>query len=526
MRVLSKKGTVVPLRGSTTKFGIVVDVEDEEIVKRLEAIPGLVLNAPESRYEGRIDAVAAACFRLGLKMPSVPVKPVKCVFTYPMKEYQKEGVLKVKTMASIHGGAILADDMGLGKTRQGIAWAVSNGGRVFVVGPAYVRDTWGDELTKLGITDWCVLEPAATKKQKKAWDDSHSKAWVITSYALADRAFDAAFADTPPRTLLIDEMHNLRGRDAKRFDAIRNVAAQVDHKLGLTGTPQWSRVRDWWAILSILLGTTFGTRYVFDVAYCNGRKNEHGGWDNSGATNTEELKARLSYYMVRRTKAEVAKELPKLTRQVIWSEATDEATVAFHQAIGTRSPGSTQAALNATLAGKMDAAIDLAVQAKQFLLFTYLKSHAHQMAKALAEEYDTPCVCLTGEIDPAKRQAMVRDAVARKIGVVATIDSAGTGIDGLQKSISVGIMHALDYVPIKMAQAEGRLDRIGQPLPVMWYYLAMKDSMDSLAVKTIVGKLDQTRAVMGQNEAKGLRDALSDSASDTESSLRSLYDSL
>jgi SNF2 family DNA or RNA helicase len=123
---------------------------------------------------------------------------------------------------------------------------------------------------------------------------------------------------------------------------------------------------------------------------------------------------------------------------------------------------------------------------------------------------------------------LVRDAVSRKVGVVATIDSVGTGIDGLQTSISVGIMHALDYVPIKMAQAEGRLDRIGQNLPVTWYYLAMKDSMDSLAIKSIVNKLDATRAIMGQNEAKGLRDSLSDSSSiaNSEASLRSLYESL
>lgn len=521
------------LPGKLSTYGLIFNVDNEELVRKLETIPGIAINPRESRAEGRVDAIAAACFRLGVPPPKRKEEKVDLsklpTKELGLKEYQVNGITFCKSVAKNSYGAILADDMGLGKTRQSIGFALANGGRNFIIGPAYVRDTWANELIKLGITDLVVLEPGTTKKNKLAWDTAHGKRWVITSYALADRAFDAAFAEGPPRNLLIDEFHNLRGREAKRTKEISNIAAQVDYKIGLTGTPQWSRPRDWWALLSILFGNAFGSRYSFDSAYCGGRKNEHGGWDNSGATNTDELKLRLSYYMIRRTKTEVARELPKLTRQVIWMDADDSATVAFHHALAHKTSKATATALQATLNGKIEAALNLASEAKQFLLFTYMKSHAHQIAKILSEEMDTPCVLLTGDIDPSERQALVRQAVTRKMGVVATIDSAGTGIDGLQNSISVGIMHALDYVPIKMAQAEGRLDRIGQVAPVMWYYLAMKDSMDAVVVKSIVGKMDQNRAILGQNEGKQLRDALSDSANlegADENYLRDLYASL
>lgn len=508
------------------KYAITVNTDDESLVEMLSSVPGLCLDRDNSRFVGRIDAVAAACHRLGVQ----PIPPAVTLGAYntaiPLKDYQFVGASTCKTLANTHGAALLADDMGLGKSRQAISFAIANKGRTFIVCPAAVRDTWAEELTKLGISDFAILEPTATKKGAKVWKESVTKQWVITSYALADKAFDAAFTDSPPRTLVIDEFHNLRGRDAQRSRNIRNIAAQVDYKLGLTGTPQWSRVRDWWSLLSVLFGNAFGNRYVFDTAYCNGRKNEHGGWDNSGATNTEELKLRLSYYMVRRTKAEVAKELPKLTRQVLWVDADDKATVAFHQAISTKNSHATQAAFQATLSGKIEAAVELAVQAKQFLLFTYLKSHAHQIAKVLNEELDTPCVCLTGDSSPTERQALVQQAISRNIGVVATIDSAGTGINGLQTHISVGIFHALDYVPIKLAQAEARLERIGQLLPVNWYYIAMKDSVDSLVVKTIISKLDATRAILGEDSNLPLRNTIADSSGDETSTLKALYDSL
>lgn len=523
MKSLARVSEVKPGR-----YGLLVDIDDEKLRKKLEGIPGLVINESESRAEGRIDAVAAACFRLGIDAPPRHGKiEVKLPKNIPLKKYQEAGIAMAKAIMAKHGGCLLADDMGLGKTRQAIVNATTYGGRILVVGPAFAREVWRDELTKLGEKDHVILEPAGTKKQKEAWLVSPEKRWVVTSFALAGRAFATAFADDAPRVLILDEFHNLRGRDAERSKEIRGIAAQVDYKIGLTGTPQWSRLRDWWMLLSILYGNTFGNQYDFDKAYCGGRKNEHGGWDNYGATNQDELKKRLTYYMIRRTKGEVADELPKCQRQVLWVDPTKEAQIAFHHAIAKRSAKNAISALQSTLQGKIDAALEIASQAKQFLLFTYLKSHAHQMAKVLAEDFDTPCVCLTGDLNPAQRQAVIRDAVARKIGVVATIDSAGTGINGLQQTISVGIMHCLDYVPIKMAQAEGRLDRIGQTSPVMWYYLAMKDSMDSLAVKTIVHKMDQVRAIMGQNENKELRDALSDSADPSNvEALEALYEAL
>jgi len=510
-------------------WGLRIDLESAE---QLAEIPGLSVNTFESRAEGLIDAVAAACRILNRPLPPTRQPHENVIDNLPpLHPYQLQGVGLLHAITKEVGSAILADDMGLGKTRQAIAFTKSRDGRVLVVCPAFVRESWRAELQRLGEDSVSVLGPILRKSDEAEWENARHSRWVVTSYdhRMMEKAWGAAFAASSPAFFIMDEAHRLRGRDAKRTKLAKEIAALSNIRLMLTGTPMWSRPRDFYALLAILFGTRFGNQYNFDRRYCNGGVNEHGGWDNKGATNAEELKCRLAYYMVRRERHEVAAQLPSLTRQVIWCDPSKEAEIAFHRALLTKDPGSTHAALLATHKAKVEAALHLAHEAKRFLLLTYRKSLAHQMAEELNAD-GTPCLCITGEMSTPDRQAAVRQAQASKCGIVATIDSIYEGVDGIQHVADVGIMHALDYVPLKMAQAEARLHRLGQVSPVSWFYLACKDSMDSLVVNTIVNKMDQNRAIMGQHVNRELRDSLADSAgmSDTGAAeaLRALYESL
>lgn len=504
-------------------------------VEIIEDVPGLLINRRESRAEGLVDAVAAAAYRLGRPAPPPPVavhlgRPEGLV-NFGLHPYQEEGVGLLNAITKETGSAILADDMGLGKSRQAIAFTASLPGRVFVICPAFVRESWRAELRRLSESSVAILGPARTEADAAEWGAAATAKWVVTSYhhGMMEKAYETAFASQPPTHLILDEAHRLRGRGAKRTAIAKEVGALSTYRLMLTGTPMWSRPRDFYSLLAVLFGKRFGTQYQFDAAYCGGGVNEHGGWQNKGATKTEELKRRLAYYMIRRERADVAHELPALQRQVIWCDADKEASVAFHRAILAKSPEATHAALLATHQAKTEAAMHYASEAKRFLLLTYRKSLAHQMANMLNDE-GTPCVCITGDLPTPKRQALVTQAKEQRIGIVATIDSIYEGVDGIQYVAEVGIMHALDYVPLKMAQAEARLHRLGQQAPVIWYYLACRDSMDSLVVKTIVDKMDANRAIMGQHVGRELRDSLSDSAGmegeGEAKALKALYDSL
>lgn len=482
-------------------------------------IPGLRVSRGVGR--GSIDAVAAAAHAMSREV-SVPMYvPLIASGLDSLRPYQREGVARIVEILKQNGGAILADDMGLGKTRQAITVArlLVGGGRVIVLCPASVRETWRKEVG--GSSALAILGPPSSPHYKSDWDIAPHASIIVTSYELADRAFDAAFPNTAPTIMILDEAHMLRGRDAKRAKKALNIARLTPYRLALTGTPMWDRPRDLYKLLDLLHGSqTWGTWHSFDSRYCAGKFDQWGGWDNRGLTNADELRLRLSYYMVRRTKAEVAAELPKFVRQTLWIEPVPKAVQAFQAAMVRRAPGDTYQALRATLEGKMDACIELAAQAGKFLLLTWLKEHARHMHERLPNS-----LLITGDIPHQERQARIDAARRDGLGIVATIDSVGTGVDGLQHVASVGITHAIDFVPIKLMQAEARLDRIGQANPITWYYVAMRETMDQMVVEQVVEKLKQSVAVIGEGEALAAN-LTAGTLQDEEAALSALYASM
>lgn len=466
--------------------------------KLVENIPGLHMGSGE--VIGSWDALevyrqrGGSAFKLPLQLNKGLTR-----FTHPkLHAYQCAGVAFILHRWQHAGSCILADDMGLGKTAQAITAcdAVGIDGIILVVCPASVRLTWEKEITRWSrAPDVQVL--------KKGTDILRAGVrWVVTSYELM-RDMDPIYASI----VIMDEAHNFAGRHAKRAKKLQNTAACAQYRIAITGTPIWSRPRDYWMLFNILFGRTFGSSWDFDMAYCGGKLNDHGGLENKGATRTNELKFRTSFYQLRRLKADVAKELPALTRQILWVEPTPKATAEMKHAILHRNKGATYEALSAALDGKMQAAMEQAAQAKQFLLFTWQKRHARFMQEKL-EEAGTPCVLITGDTSQNERRSLVELAVAQKCGVVATIDSCGTGVDGLQHVANIGIFHSTDFVPLKLLQAEKRLDRLGQTQPVQWLYIMMRESMDQWVGELVVEKLAQYTSLMGKDEADVLRSAL------------------
>lgn len=480
--------------------------------------PGVRVNNESGEAFGSLDGLAALAFRLGKQFPRPltwrEMTPLND-YDIGLRDYQVNGVEWLINALQKNRGAVLADDMGLGKTLQSITLAQYvagpriDGGRILVAAPAAARETWREELAKWApAQSVAILGPGTTKAAKAEWSRAEAAKWVVSSYDLitTGKVEAAAFKNDSPTLVIMDEAHRLKGRKALRAKALLQTCALAQYRIALTGTPIWDRPRDLWMLLNILLGSRFGNQWDFDLAYCGADINDHGGWENAGATNIEELRLRLSYYMLRREKAEVASDLPPLTRIVRWLEPSPKAKKEYEKVQLGLTQGALHNAVAATLEGKLQEAMDLATEARKFLLFTWLKSHAFQMHKMLNEQ-GTPCVLVTGEDSTETRQAHIRTAREKGWGVVATVDSASEAIN-MQGVASVGIMHVIDWVPTKLAQAEARIHRIGQSDPVTWTYLAMKDSVDELIVPAVVQKLDTFIGAMGAKAAQGLRDEL------------------
>lgn len=468
-------------------------------------IPGLQVGNGVAR--GWPDAIQAAVYRLGGKWALTGAadfeakllkKEADVLLSSDLRNYQKSGILKLHTLLKTYGGALLADDMGLGKTRQVIELAKILGGKTVVVCQASQRETWRDEVKK-----WWPEASIYVMEPGHRTPTYETNFLVVPSADFAKENYEPPFYAT---LLVLEEAHQLRGRTTKRGKALQTYAPMCLYRLLVTGTPNYNLPRDLWLPLSLALGGAFGSGFQFNLAYCAAKLNAHGAWEAKGISNAEELQRRLNHYMVRRTKAEVADELPSITRQVVWVPEQRTASEAFKRCVLQKSTKLRQRAIEATLKGKYEVCTEIAVKAGRSLTLTW----RHEDVDKLAELYTKAGLAvrpLTGGHTPKKRQAVVKEATSSGASIVATIDSIGTGVN-MQGVASTGIMHALDNVPLKMAQGEARLHRLGQTEPVTWYYPAMRDSIDELTVERVVQKMDHYRALMGRDENTALRDDL------------------
>jgi len=226
-----------------------------------------------------------------------------------LRHYQQAGVAWMGRLAHWRAGAVLADEMGLGKTVQTLAILAHRAaeGPALVVAPTSVVPNWMAEAARfapaLRLRDYRGAQRQDGLRGLGAGDV------VLTSYAIA--ALDAQeLAAVRFATLVLDEAHAIKNAASERAKALRAVAMNADWRLGLTGTPIENHLGELWSLMRVispgLLGSweQFRARYAIPI--------EKFGDD----ARRQSLAALLRPFLLRRTKAEVARELPPRTEIV------------------------------------------------------------------------------------------------------------------------------------------------------------------------------------------------------------------
>ena len=234
----------------------------------------------------------------------------------PLRDYQRRGLDFLSYLASFRFGGILADDMGTGKTSQVIAHVAKrkqDEGEVpvLVIAPTSVTHTWENEIKKFAPSLRTLRLQSGSDRAAK-YESIHDYDVVVTSYALA--RLDAQQLERFRfRTLVLDEAQNTKNPGSQIAKVVRGL--QADHRLALTGTPVENSLRDLWAIFGFvepgLLGSEASFRRRFELPIADG--------DEAAAAS---LRSRLEPFVLRRTKEDVAKELPERTEAVIECELT------------------------------------------------------------------------------------------------------------------------------------------------------------------------------------------------------------
>jgi superfamily II DNA or RNA helicase len=235
-------------------------------------------------------------------------------FKGELREYQRAGLGWMRFLKECGLGGILADDMGLGKTVQALAYLESRrqeaAGPSLVVVPRSLLHNWVAEAGRFAPA-LRILQHWGLGRAKDARGFEGADV-VLTTYGtlrldapfLKDAAFDL---------VILDEAQAIKNGESATAKAARLLRGA--HRLALSGTPIENHLGELWSLMEFLNPGMLGSAAVFRGAL------EAGG-DLGGEGRTLLARA-LRPFILRRTKDQVAPELPPRTEQTILVEFDD-----------------------------------------------------------------------------------------------------------------------------------------------------------------------------------------------------------
>lgn len=220
-----------------------------------------------------------------------------------LRPYQEQGLSWLKFIHDLGTGGILADDMGLGKTVQTIALLLlekqeNKDLRVLIVAPTSVVSNWMREIERFGKTLTTALWHGAGRKEQQK--ELTSANVIITSYALLRRDIDL-LTKLQLDYVILDEAQAIKNPHSATAQAAKELSPR--RRLALTGTPIENRLTEIWSIFDFVSPGILPPLPKFEERFS--RPIDQG--DSKAAAR---LKAIIHPFILRRTKIEVAKDLP------------------------------------------------------------------------------------------------------------------------------------------------------------------------------------------------------------------------
>ncbi len=234
-----------------------------------------------------------------------------------LRPYQKDGLNWLVFLHDNTLGGCLADDMGLGKTLQSIAFlqylkdqkSKKQNAPSLVVSPTSLIFNWINEFEKFAPQLKTITFTGPKRKELK---DKFSEVDVVmTTYGSLIK--DIEFHKTQNYNyVILDESQAIKNPNSQRFKAVRLLKAY--NRLVLTGTPIENNTFDLYSQFNFINPGIFGSVKHFRSTFSDAIDKEQDEY-------TSELLSKIiKPFILRRTKAQVAKELPNKTESMIYCE--------------------------------------------------------------------------------------------------------------------------------------------------------------------------------------------------------------
>jgi SNF2 family DNA or RNA helicase len=490
--------------------------------QRLHALQlaGRVKNLMPERV---IEAIAARAEEIKTRVtPDLPAG-----LNASLRPYQTEGFHFLAYLTTNNFGGILADDMGLGKTVQTLAWLLwlrnrpvepmpefSSKGKKktasihptmhtpsLVVAPKSVVENWRSEAEKfapslkVAILGKGACDAASLEAARKDADI------VVMNYVHL-RMLEGAASAVPWRAVILDEAQAIKNPDSATAKAAWSLNSP--HRIALSGTPIENRLLDLWSIMSFTMPGVLGTRGAFGKTFDQ----------RTDGLARKRLAARTRPFILRRTKGDVAKDLPdRIEEDIICEMDTEQATLYRAELKRARMallkleskadldkarfniltsllrlrqicchPGLVSEKADTAESAKMNALIDviepLAAEGHKVLVFSQFVEMLNRIEKELTARLGDSCRLfkLTGQTED--RGDLVKSFQTHE-GAATFLVSLRAGGFGLNlTAASYVVLFDPWWNPAVENQAIDRTHRIGQVNKVIAYRLIVKDSIE------------------------------------------------
>jgi SNF2 family DNA or RNA helicase len=462
-------------------------------------------------------------------LTSLPPAPVPAALDAILRPYQKLGVAWLWHLYRQEVGGILADEMGLGKTLQALALpafasvsrsqnrgqtpAGEHAGTVphLVVCPASLVENWRREAARFA-PELKVFVHHGTRRL--AGRDFAAHDLVLTSYGTLARD-TVLFESVEFDLILADEAQHLKNRRTQAAQSLRALRGRG--RFLLTGTPLENSLDDLRSLFEFLMPG-------FLAKVPPSLKRDERSWHDA------QLRTQTAPYILRRTKAAVAPELPEKIEQTIWCEPTPAQAALYRrmqedserELLDLAAQGSSEgnlrfavftqllrlrqiccdprlvpSARNAAAAdsAKLDAFRELLAESidegHRMLVFSQFTA----LLGLLREELDAqgvPCCYLDGSLTPKARQAAV-DKFQNDAAIPVFLISLKAGGTGLNLTGADIVVHFDPWWnPAAEAQATDRAHRIGQTKVVTSYKLICSGTVE----EKVLALQDTKRALL------------------------------
>lgn len=434
-------------------------------------------------------------------------EPMDFPLALPPRAYQSQAAeLAIRT-----GGLLVADDLGVGKTVTAICMLASAGSLpALVVCPIVIVQQWKAQIERFapGLVVHVGKKgtPPESLADKKTGKDPDV---IVLNYAKL--AGWAGLLAGRVRAVVYDEAQELRRQTSDKYRAADMISQGAVRRMGLTATPIYNHGDEFYSVLSVLRPGVLGDYEEFSREWM-------GADDRIKDPHAFGSYLRENAVMIRRTRKEVGREIPTLTRVVVEVDSdtkvlddVETAATELAHIILARSGGLTTMRAASDFSMLMRQATGIA-KAKFVAAFVSMLLESHEpvilfgwhraVYDLWAEAFkDHAPAWFTGEESAPKKQAELKRFLDGETNLIIMSLRSGAGTDGMQERCATVVFGEFDWSPGAMDQCVGRAHRDEQKRPVTAYYLAARDGCDPYMIDVLGVKREQLEAVRDPDAA-------------------------